>query len=418
MPGALTQDFQVEQYITSFRASSDRVRWVLYALLLTSAVLVMLTWNTRPGGWVQRRLDRAAPLQRLAATYQFAHEAAGRDQNPALMKSAMTAKQLRQLEENYLRLKLYEEYTKQVVARDWLVTVPPLFGVTIDANELGWVSGQVLLVLMLLLFICLVRQHENLYLCAFKIRRLHAAEDGESDANFLYHALVMGQVLNHPPTLARWQHGTGALLLTLARFVTIFAPVLAYWYVVHTDVVGIIEQGLPMRNAVIKLVMLAGLVVLAFFAMLYVTACERKWRHVFFDINPSLRSQSQRRWSQWVDWPRLRMKPRELLAFKQLNVPNETSTHALDEAPLVVTQVLRLGRPPERAPKWYRKFWYYRARRRMACLLYRAARRKLRESAKTRDYRLTAVDIAESCLIEGRWTVTASWSCQRDTPTE
>jgi hypothetical protein len=50
--------------------------------------------------------------------------------------------------------------------------VPPLFDLSVDYNEFGPISGIVLALLMMLLVFSFARQHENLYLCAFKVRRL------------------------------------------------------------------------------------------------------------------------------------------------------------------------------------------------------------------------------------------------------
>ncbi len=92
-----------------------------------------------------------------------------------------------------------------------MLTSSPIPGVSIDVNDLGVVGGVALVLLTSILVFCVMREHENLYLALYKVRRLCDVPDqdhthGESAANLLYHRLVMGQVLSSPPTLAQWKH--------------------------------------------------------------------------------------------------------------------------------------------------------------------------------------------------------------------
>jgi hypothetical protein len=199
---ALNLEFEVQEYISTFRASSDRVRLVLYVIVLVSVGLAILTWTTRDSSYGQWRYGEWQRLAALKAQYDY--EVA---RSVALPIDAAREKRLENMRRELVRFDERAEYMKQLVGRVQLLSLPPLISTSVDFNDAGTVGGVLLILLMTLLVFCFVRQHENLFLCAFKITRLCEDDashwDGESDANFLYHALVMTQVLNHPPTLAR-----------------------------------------------------------------------------------------------------------------------------------------------------------------------------------------------------------------------
>lgn len=147
--------------------------------------------------------------------------------------------------------------------------------------------------LLSLLLFCLSREHDNLYLALFKVRRLHERDsdngDGESAANYLYHALAMSQVLSSPPTRARWQKSRAKnLILRLLYLVPLMVQ--TYIAIINTDSLDI-ARILGAGSALVMLpvylsVLITGL--LGVLAIRYAQACERRWRSAFFRINPSI----------------------------------------------------------------------------------------------------------------------------------
>jgi len=186
----LTPEFEIQEYISTFRASSDRVRVVLYIVIVVSVALAILTWTTRETSYGQWRYKE---WQRLAALKgQYDYEVA---RSTALPADRKRDERLAAMRRELVRYDERAEYMKQLVARVQRLPLPPLIGTSVDFNDAGTVGGVLLMLLMTLLVFCFFRQHENLFLCTFKIARLCEVDpkhwDGESDANFLYHALVM-----------------------------------------------------------------------------------------------------------------------------------------------------------------------------------------------------------------------------------
>lgn len=305
-PGkSLSQEFEIQEYISTFRSSSDRVRIVLYIVVVVSVALAILTWTTRETSYGQWRYNEWQRLAALKGQYEYeVARSAGLPADPK--REAQLAAMRREL----VRYDERAEYMKQLVGRVQLLSLPPLIGTTVDFNDAGTVGGILLMLLLTLLVFCFVRQHENLFLCTFKITRLCEGDakhsDGESDANFLYHALVMTQVLNHPPTLARWRAGKSVRSLKWLRRLTFFVPTLAYLYVVGTDALSLLSRGNFGWRVQAELAILAGLLILGISCCLLVDACEHRWRRSFFEINPHLRGDRQSSLAQWLHMHRLR----------------------------------------------------------------------------------------------------------------
>jgi len=193
----LHEHLELSHYVEVFRNSAERVRRIIFVIMAFSIVMIVAQWNTTCTSWVPRRWNRLNDL---------AYEAA-RAKTPvaaAKIVSDGTGGRFRDLED----LKEFlSEYRRLRVERVFLLEIPGV-GVTFDVNDLGNFCGAAYLMLLVILVYALMREHENLYLALFKVRRLHDRRDGkpggESTANYLYHSLAMSQVLNAPPTLAQW----------------------------------------------------------------------------------------------------------------------------------------------------------------------------------------------------------------------
>lgn len=183
------EHFELSHYIDTFRVSAERVRRLVFIIAVFSVVMSTALWNSTPASWMgARRLEHYRALRQLTPA-QLAIETHGRLDHAEL--------------ENRIR-----EYSRLRTEKVFLPQIPGV-GVVFDINDLGNFCGLAYFLLLALLFFSVIREHEHLYLSLFKVRRLHdekrGGTSGESQANYLYHALAMSQVLCMPPTLAQWK---------------------------------------------------------------------------------------------------------------------------------------------------------------------------------------------------------------------
>lgn len=203
-------------------------------------------------------------------------------------------------------------YRANAIPEVTLVPVPGL-GMHVDVNDLGIVGGATLFVLTLLLCMTMIRQHENLYLAFFKVKRICERErlvhhDGESMANLLYHALAMGQVLNYPPTLARWDYGRRNQILGFARGSVFFFPAFVHAAVFFTNVLTFNEARIAWGPATaigrmtLQALLLIGITTFCALTFIYSRSSGKRWRTMFELINPGLKIIRQRSWRDWVQF--------------------------------------------------------------------------------------------------------------------
>jgi hypothetical protein len=352
--------FEVGEYIASFKSSSTRVRWVIFIIATVSIMIFTATWNGVGWSWAKQRERKWAQEQIDAARLLIASpssEAVARAEARALLerdRRATTPEQRARLLDEVVGKKVRADYVGSVAGEYLLLDVPGVPAAT-DVNELGLLAGLTLTLLMLLLLFSLIRQHENLYLCCFKIRRLFErdgeVEDGESRANFLYHALAMGEVLGAPPTLARWHQRPSRVNRNILAKALFFVPVAVQGFVVWTNVmtrgVAISHFGeLPLRFWV-QFVFALSVLGLSMPCFLYLRACHKRWSGIFYYVNPSKRTAPvPMGWWRWVKvrsgWSReekalRRALEAELLRSRdveQVEGSEEAATRTRDSIPL------------------------------------------------------------------------------------
>jgi hypothetical protein len=281
--------------------------------MVFSVVMFVAEWNTTSDSWVPRRYERLKAMYSQMKT--------DKDVDKATNHRISTLSELK----NYI-----DKYQEARIERVLLVNIPGL-GVTFDVNDLGDFCGIYYLLLMVLLIFSLVREHENLYLALFKVRRLHehgrAKSDGESTANYLYHALAMGQVLSSPPTLAQWDPPWIKTRVLNAIFL---APAVIETYVVYQNwqtlgVVRIFGKGDSVMYT--QYGFLAVNAILGILAILYSISCDRRWRRAFFYINPELQRVRSRPWYLWLGLSRSSKAQRRMWtqAIERLTVPSKAA---------------------------------------------------------------------------------------------
>jgi hypothetical protein len=338
--------FQLNEYVQAFRASSDRARYVIFITTAVSLLMLIAAWNYHRWSWSRRATDKYYEYraeEQQGRRRQLLKAAASRNQIDAILTRLQTtsiapadAAELRQavLEAERVQrsetidealatrlsakqwgdhqesLEWYQGQAAEFYSRGIFVPVPGL-GASLHVNDMAIIGGLVLLALTALLWVSLIRQHENLYLSLFKIDLIRtlegkSARKGDSLSNLLYHSLAMGQVLSHPPTLARWNTRIRQRIVHFCgSFVVYFLP-----GVVHG---GIVVQNILSRERAYRVwreytylrlgvQVLLAILILTFCALAftYARSCERRWRKAFFQINRSLRRIEQRPWAEWV----------------------------------------------------------------------------------------------------------------------
>jgi hypothetical protein len=270
------RDGEVHEYLAAFQRSSDRARFALYIVTIATLLIAIANYNIQSWAW---------PLNRMHSWY------------------AVNPKRPDPFFHDHAQLKdVREEYAKQFGARA-VLTSSPIPGVSIDVNDVGLVGGIALVLLMLVQRLCVVREHENLFLALYKVRQLCKADEhahrGNNDANLLYHALAMSQVISSPPTLARWQRRG---ILSHLNLVFYF-PVFVFTWVLAGNYLSIdraARYGLDVRPLLaVQTTVLLFMIATATSSWLHSRAMSLRWERAFFRVNPQLRlidQPSQRAW--------------------------------------------------------------------------------------------------------------------------
>ncbi len=292
-PEALHEHLELSHYVETFRGSAERVRYVTYIIVIFSIVVLVAQWNTTDQSWIAQRYTKLNNLYEITKITQ--NETAA---NAEVQKN--TNHKFSSLDE--LKESL-DDYRKSRIERVMLIEIPGL-GVTFDVNDLGLFSGIAYVLLLLLLLFSLMREHENLHLALFKVRRLHdrssRISNGESTANYLYHSLVMNQVFSSPPTLAQWQSSTTKKLMLSLVFLI---PSIVQFYITDIN-----RRTLPIAesygdSAYVMLpqyILLLMIIIMGGLAAIYAEACNKRLTSAFHYINPSFEHVESMPWRTWV----------------------------------------------------------------------------------------------------------------------
>ena len=314
----LHQHLELPHYVETYRQSTERVRWVVFVLMVLSVVVLLMQWNTWKMSWLHYRMSKLVSVADAAKQLPDESDAAFAHRADRAVASSTLKDRFRT---NADLVATRDAYRSAVVERLMLFEIPGI-GVTLDINDLGLFSGLAFSLLLLLLVFALMREYENLYMALFKVRHLHdmnlpGADDvnqhiqhvgGDSIANFLYHALAMSQVFSAPPTLAVWR--PSLLKRWAPNFVFLF-PAAIQSFVIYTNfaTLDIAEAyGVPWTVMVPQCILEISVVALASVAIIYANACNYRWRSAFLHINPSYKRVQALPWAVWVRmWFRKRL---------------------------------------------------------------------------------------------------------------
>ncbi len=390
---ATPRDAELDQYVDAFRLSSTRSRVALYVVIVATALIGLTQYNLQPDNW---------PLMRIETWFRY--PVAGGTIPQEIFGGDAKLLQLAR-----------EEYLRQFIARN-VFTSSPLPGVSIDVNDVGIFGGAALILLMLVLLVCLMREHENLYLALYKVRqlaRLRGHEHGTSEANLLYHALVMSQVLASPPTLARW-HNRGFL----RHFGPIYlAPSAVYVWVVLKNEATIerakvyVTADTVDRFMRVQWAIAAVLAVLTVLAMLNSRAMSKRWESAFRSINPVRRRLPQMSLFEW-----LRIQMPRLPLLQRLTVTPLCHARTVTE----IVDTFRAPQP-EKVSVAIHEAWLLVKRDRITSSQMQAMTRKIcrrgRNAAKrwikandrTGHPKLLAFTATSNCIDGPFWKITGTW---------
>ncbi|HSG39815.1 MAG TPA: hypothetical protein VLE27_09275 [Thermoanaerobaculia bacterium] len=337
----LTEDFELGQYVHALTSSSNRIRYLIFAVVITTIVVFVSFRHGSTDGWTMSRVGLMREALRadiwnkdgqLSKQKELAECAAEvQESAPRWPWMEKRSKQVRKISEahgfkglncwqlDYVVSKL--GLSDRGAVEDWLDKIEeaqvdgivvmkiPFLGAPFDINDLGIFSGLTYTVLMVTLWFAMVRHQENLYLSMWKVRELAQKEDGQDPqgrANLLYHAMSMSQLFTTPPTLARWETGLTDWLPRLFFLM----PVAMQWFIIRNDLKTFDRGSMVNESAAVEgwwieavtfgIIGLAGVI-----CILYAQASDRLWTKTFHILNPGYRFKLQ---PSWLEWVRLRPK--------------------------------------------------------------------------------------------------------------
>lgn len=309
-PARASRDYVLEEHIRAFTSASDRVRYIIFIILVVSVLAFGGFRNSSQDSWTNARvrLLRAAlnsqlidPPPEVVVELEQCEDAQERETPRCRnLVAARTLVELRDLGDEQQvreRLKLLEAVQIQ---QAYNIRVP-FFGVSFDVNDLGMLAGITLFLLTLTHLLAISREHENLHLCLFQVQELcdttSSQDDRSSEANFLYHALAMAQLFSRPKTLARWRVGWGRWLLKALLIVPLVVQSILFIHDIRTIHFGLLFKPIGTWISLsVQALSLLGISLFVTRSIIYSIAIDRLWDGIFRCINPRWASKPQPRW--------------------------------------------------------------------------------------------------------------------------
>lgn len=341
----LTDEFEWKQSINTFTSSSDRGRYLMVVVIIASFFSMICWLDSREESWIAGRVTHA----RRAIQYQVWDPASP-------FRSSKDFAALKHWAENYnlFTKELLTSYLSRLEEMESLSAYSvriPILGISFDINDLGSVGGLCFLFLTLALLASTYREHENLYLCLWKVEMVSREEPrpdlGGSQSNLLYHALAMAQVFANPPTLARWRRNR----LYYLPYVIFFLPVIPESLILANDLATVdIGKALSRPATYISLGIQISCLVLGLVASVFCVLYERsaaiRWRSTFYLVNPKYRCLEQPLVRDWLFLSRSRPRIGRAGADGMLSSKNKKtrlSAAAAKAAPTTATAAARIA---------------------------------------------------------------------------
>lgn len=210
----------VHDYLTAAGESSLRSRLLVWALAVASIVGFTSFWNSRFDGWSHARVRQAVDVVDYYSKKQLPKEA---DKRKRIENAKLAAEKL-EIRDATDAKQYNAEVRRWRLDHFYLIRIP-LFGIAVDINELGLLTGLSYSVLLLMLRFSLSREVSNLRI----LFRLPATEKERADRYLL---LAMRQILTLPEL--PWSEGRAFWHWLL--FALILLPLLVHGLVIFQDI--------------------------------------------------------------------------------------------------------------------------------------------------------------------------------------
>ena len=126
---AMTEDFELGQYIHAFGSSSNRVRYVIIVITIASMLVLADFWNSRPKSWIHSRIH--AMRETLEVFEQRRNGVKAPLPNAAIVRNLETEE----------AVKLHLEQLENAYVSRVVTTQIPILGISFDGNDLGLFGG-------------------------------------------------------------------------------------------------------------------------------------------------------------------------------------------------------------------------------------------------------------------------------------
>lgn len=293
-PQDVSVDCHVNLYLSAFKESASRVRYVIFLITIVSVLIFVAYRNSRQDGWLNSRVRVAQAALASEADERFDEE---------FIQEAKRLTKLRGMTSEDSKTKALD-LIEELRMNNVFIVRTPLIGTAFDVNDLGLLSSICMVILYAVLVFSLARHHENLFLALWKIERVfdpETKEDGQSLANLLYHALAMAELFSTPPSLVRWRWRGGFVLFSIV----VFIPFVLQCSILINDL-GTIKYGLLISKSMaissisIQAICVLVVLLLAICCFIYSRSMDIQWAATFYCINPSFEKFPQPSWWEWV----------------------------------------------------------------------------------------------------------------------
>jgi len=200
--------FKLRDFADALTRAANRARNVVIIMVITSVIVMIGTLDSMENGWAKDRLKAASSIENPYVRLRLGPLPTGIEQRG-------------EYEEHYKAL--YTALARQYVESS-LAVHAPVFGVTVDVNDLGAVGGFALIVILVMLHLAVHRERDGL---STAFERAKAA--GQLGA--FYDLVSMDQIFILPSNEAEMQHKPMRNLL----WIICMLPLLAQYFVVAHD---------------------------------------------------------------------------------------------------------------------------------------------------------------------------------------
>ena len=185
----------IKLYIEATVDASRRSRRVALLIAFGSIIAITSIWNSRQTSWAQQRYDAITNANRYYLSENLGSTKTKLDE--LWLDSLDTASVQRFVETTKLQTRdEFDNLSKiySTLLEDIYTVKIPLFGITLDVNDLGIFSGASFTLFLLVFAFCLSREFMNLKLTFAKINQVN-----DEQKQYYFELLSMNQVLTITP---------------------------------------------------------------------------------------------------------------------------------------------------------------------------------------------------------------------------